>query len=356
MTAFPTSPTDVTDSTDVTIASTAVRATTSSNASAGAVVNTDTNPGTLEKQFHTLCFIKKPFESIFVGENTPQLLYVGQTFPTANLHPRVMHAHPDLLEILLIDSGTSSFLIGGKKQPVQTGDLIIYNAGVVHDEIVNPDDPIGCYALGIGGLHMPSLRANALIPDDMGSIFPSGDSFSDLHALSELIFRQMSTGTPCREEICHHLLLAFLVKTLAVIEGRKIEKPQMEESHILGLRIQEYIDQHYSEPLTLQSIGEALHISPYYLCHVFKETIGYSPVQYLLRRRIGEAQTLLLQTDLSISQISEMVGYETQSYFNLQFTKHVGISPKKYRQNSLAVATPDGAETKKKKKSVEGKG
>jgi len=135
-----------------------------------------------------------------------------------------------------------------------------------------------------------------------------------------------------------------------VIEGRKTEKPQTDESHILGLRIQEYIDQHYNEPLTLQSIGEALHISPYYLCHVFKETIGYSPVQYLLRRRIGEAQTLLLQTDLPISQISEMVGYETQSYFNLQFTKHIGVSPKKYRQNSLAVASPSGAEIKRKKK------
>lgn len=69
-------------------------------------------------------------------------------------------------------------------------------------------------------------------------------------------------------------------------------------------------------------MGEALHISPYYLSHVFKQMSGYSPVQYLLRRRIGEAQTLLITTDLSITRIAEMVGYDTQSYFNLRFTKN----------------------------------
>lgn len=47
-------------------------------------------------------------------------------------------------------------------------------------------------------------------------------------------------------------------------------------------------------------------------------------MQYLLRRRIGEAQTLLITTDLSITRIAERVGYDTQSYFNLQFTKNVG--------------------------------
>ena len=87
------------------------------------------------------------------------------------------------------------------------------------------------------------------------------------------------------------------------------------------------------EPITLQSMGEALHISPYYLSHVFKQMSGYSPVQYLLRRRIGEAQTLLITTDLSITRIAEMVGYDTQSYFNLQFTKNVGMPPGKFRQS-----------------------
>ena len=121
----------------------------------------------------------------------------------------------------------------------------------------------------------------------------------------------------------------------------------------MGQRIKEYIDKNYAEPITLQSMGEALNISPYYLSHVFKEMSGYSPMQYLLRRRIGEAQTLLISTDLPVTTIAGMVGYDTQSYFNLQFSKNVGMPPKKYRQNYLVeTRQPEKKRRKKKKEDI----
>ena len=75
-------------------------------------------------------------------------------------------------------------------------------------------------------------------------------------------------------------------------------------------------------------------------------------MQYLLRRRIGEAQTLLISTDLPVTTIAGMVGYDTQSYFNLQFSKNVGMPPKKYRQNYLVeTRQPEKKRRKKKKES-----
>ena len=133
----------------------------------------------------------------------------------------------------------------------------------------------------------------------------------------------------------HALLVSVLTVTEGVGETR--ENPA-DEPHILGSRIKDYIDRHYMEPITLQSMGEALRISPYYLSHVFKQMSGYSPVQYLLRRRIGEAQTLLITTELSVARIAEMVGYDSQSYFNLQFTKNVGMPPSRYRHNYIVSA------------------
>ena len=211
---------------------------------------------------------------------------------------------------------------------------------------------IGSYCVAIGGLHMPDLRANALLPDDAGYVFPTGQSFGDLRILFEMMFRNLASGEPRAESFCHSLMHALLVKVLTVTDGVDaiVEKP-VEEPHVLGRRIKEYIDRHYMEPITLQSMGEALHISPYYLSHVFKQMSGYSPVQYLLRRRIGEAQTLLITTDLSITRIAEMVGYDTQSYFNLQFTKNVGMPPNKYRQNYIvAQKEQTGSENKRRKK------
>lgn len=305
-------------------------------------------------QQHSLnvqCFVKKEFQPIFVGENDPRLLYVSEIRPDASAHPRVMHAHEDFVEIILICSGSSEYLIHDKKYYIQPGDLLVYNAGVVHDEISGPDMEIGSYCVAVGGLHMPGLRSNALLPDDAGYVFPTGKSFGDLRILFEMMFRNLASGEPRAEAFCHSLMHALLVKVLTVTEGTDAaeEKP-VEEPHILGRRIKEYIDRHYMEPITLQSMGEALHISPYYLSHVFKQMSGYSPVQYLLRRRIGEAQTLLITTDLSITRVAEMVGYDTQSYFNLQFTKHVGMPPNKYRQNYIVAQKEQTNGTKKKRK------
>ena len=291
------------------------------------------------------CFVKKEFQPLFVGENNPKLLYVSDIRPDASTHPRVMHAHEDFVEIILICSGSSEYLIHDKKYFIQPGDLLIYNAGVVHDEISGPDIEIGSYCVAIGGLHMPGLGPNMLIPADAGYVFPTRGSFGDLRILFEMMFHNLAGEEPRAESFAHSLMHALLVKVLAVTEGADAREKPVDEPPILGRRIKEYIDNHYMEPITLQSMGEALHISPYYLSHVFKQMSGYSPVQYLLRRRIGEAQTLLITTDLSITRIAEMVGYDTQSYFNLQFTKNVGMPPNKFRQNyivSQKVKKPGG--------------
>ena len=285
------------------------------------------------------CFVEKQVEPIFTGENQPKLLYVSEIRPDASAHPRVMHAHADAVELILICSGSSEYLIHDKKVVIKAGDLLVYNAGVVHDEVSGPDMEVGSYCVGVGGLHMPGLRENALISDEKGYVFPTGRYFEDMKELFVMMFRNLAAGEPHAELFCSSLMHALLVSVLTVTEGvGETRENPADEPHILGSRIKDYIDRHYMEPITLQSMGEALRISPYYLSHVFKQMSGYSPVQYLLRRRIGEAQTLLITTELSVARIAEMVGYDSQSYFNLQFTKNVGMPPSRYRHNYIVSA------------------
>lgn len=67
------------------------------------------------------CFVKKDFQSVFAGENDPKLLYVSEIRPDASTHPRVMHAHEDFVEIILICSGSSEYLIHDKKYFIRAG-------------------------------------------------------------------------------------------------------------------------------------------------------------------------------------------------------------------------------------------
>lgn len=292
-----------------------------------------------ERSLNVQCFVKRDVRPVFTGENQPRLLYVSEIRPDASAHPRVMHAHADAVELILICSGSSEYLIHDKKVVIKAGDLLVYNAGVVHDEVSGPDMEVGSYCVGVGRLHMPGLRENALISDEKGYVFPTGRYFEDMKELFVMMFRNLAAGEPHAELFCTSLLHALLVSVLTVTEGvGETRENPADEPHILGSRIKDYIDRHYMEPITLQSMGEALRISPYYLSHVFKQMSGYSPVQYLLRRRIGEAQTLLITTELSVARIAEMVGYDSQSYFNLQFTKNVGMPPSRYRHNYIVSA------------------
>ena len=208
----------------------------------------------------------------------------------------------------------------------------------MHDEL--SDSPFGSWCIAVAGLRLPGLRENAIVAEDAPAVYPSGDELPDLRALYDIMHRYISADRPDCEVFCHRLMLALLDRVLTITGSTSLRIPVDPEPASLGRQVQEYIDAHYNEPLTLQALGDALHASPYYLAHTFKEVSGYSPMQYLTRRRIGEAQNLLLETELPIARIAELVGYETQNYFNLQFSKHVGMPPRKFRQSLHG--NPDG--------------
>ena len=285
------------------------------------------------------CFVKRNYQPAFTSETMPRLLYVSRRPPTQEAHPRLLHAHPDFVEVLLIDEGSARFLIGDNTYEVGAGDLLVFNSGVVHDELSG--SPFGSWCIAVGGLRLPGLRENSLIPEDEAPVHPVGAELPDLRALYDIMFRYLSTERPDCEVFCHRLMLALLDRALTITGSLSLRMPSNPELGSLARQVQEYIDHHFREPLTLQDLGDALHASPYYLSHVFKEASGYSPMQYLTRRRIGEAQNLLVETDLPIARIAEQVGYDTQNYFNLQFSKYVGMPPRKFRQSLHGTVEPE---------------
>ncbi|MCI8879742.1 MAG: AraC family transcriptional regulator [Clostridiaceae bacterium] len=277
------------------------------------------------------CFVKHAYEPVFTGENQPRLLYVSRIDPAKSIYPRVMHSHKDFVELILVRSGVSKYFIGDRQQYVCAGDLIVYNSGVLHDEAIWSEHKLSIYCLAVGGLALPGLRRDALIPDNAQPVYSCEACLPVLERLCEMMFDALRAGTCQSEKFAQLLMESFLVKILPVLTGAGPEEDS-EEERVLGARIRKYLDEHYMDAVDLSYAAEALNMSMHYMSHVFKRVFGYSPMNYLLRRRIGEAQTLLITTDLSITEIGERVGYETTSYFSTQFTKQVGMSPKKYRK------------------------
>lgn len=142
-----------------------------------------------------------------------------------------------------------------------------------------------------------------------------------------MLYSELTAGN---DDGAHHLLMALLTLVQQFLAAAAQDGSRGE--NVFAQRIKDYIDRHFAENFSLQSMADALHVSPYYLAHVCKDVTGYSPLQYVLRRRIGEAQTLLITTELPVTRIAAQVGYDNPSHFNAQFSKAVGMSPRTFRK------------------------
>lgn len=94
-----------------------------------------------------------------------------------------------------------------------------------------------------------------------------------------------------------------------------------------------WIDQQYSQPITLAQLGDAFHTSPYHLQRTFKHVTGETPHVYIRKKRLQKARALLVQTDAPISQIGNILGFPNTSYFTTVFKKETSSTPNQFRQH-----------------------
>jgi AraC family transcriptional regulator len=92
-----------------------------------------------------------------------------------------------------------------------------------------------------------------------------------------------------------------------------------------------YINDYIQRDLHLAELANLVQMSPYYFSRLFKQSIGVTAHQYVSQCRIEKAKQLLKTQDLSLTYISQQVGFHDQSHFSKTFCKIVGLTPKKYR-------------------------
>lgn len=91
----------------------------------------------------------------------------------------------------------------------------------------------------------------------------------------------------------------------------------------------EYIRSNLDRDLGLHELASLLQISPHYFCHLFKQSMGMTPHQYVIKTRVNCAKELLLTGKYSIAQVAFMVGFANQSHLNRHFKKLFGVTPGK---------------------------
>ena len=107
------------------------------------------------------------------------------------------------------------------------------------------------------------------------------------------------------------------------------------------IKVQEWLGQHYQEEIAIAAIAKQFKLSVRSLNRRFKYATNSSPLQYLQNLRIEHAKELLKQSNLAISEVADMVGYQDASYFTSLFKKVTAVTPIEYRslvRNKLFLA------------------
>lgn len=237
------------------------------------------------------------------------------------------HEH---LELLYFTSGGRDVIVDGKSYSAEAGDLIIVNGGQIHSFVDKRDDA-GYYCILIypdffrdidfEGTHLATfVPKDRLVGECINEIYKEA---SDGAVGSDMLMKSAA-----------YRLIAHLERSYAV--EHLTERDQAKKAATLSRlnTILEYVAENYNRPLSTKDLAAILYVSEGYFCRFFKSATGKSAVEYINEYRIKRAVALLENTDLTLSEIAEQVGFEDASYFSRAFRKIKGESPSSYRSSS----------------------
>ncbi|AFH61180.1 AraC family transcriptional regulator [Paenibacillus caseinilyticus] len=154
-----------------------------------------------------------------------------------------------------------------------------------------------------------------------------------LESMFEHYHRTLNTCSPSElKEEYILFIIGFLQYVKSIWPQQKVDEDQLAAASPSYMeRIMTWIEENYTNEFHLEDLSKELHLSPYYIAHLFHNSTGSNISQYLTARRMRQACWLLKNSTLSIQQICQQVGLTNVSYFCKKFKEFTGRTPLKYR-------------------------
>jgi AraC family transcriptional regulator len=149
------------------------------------------------------------------------------------------------------------------------------------------------------------------------------------------LWQELELDTPAGKlyaQTAAQMLAVHLLRHYTSTESEVKEVSQRLTRHQIK-RVTDFILAHLSQDLSLDALAQQIGFSPYHFARLFRQTTGESPHQFVLRLRIERAQRLLKETDIPLAHVALECGFANQSHLSLAFKRHLGLTPRAYRQD-----------------------
>ena len=246
----------------------------------------------------------------------------------------VRHTHIDQYEIIQTWTDGGSVLIGDRLFPMTGGGVYLINAINIH--MTNPGDPARYErsVVKFSSGWMRNLLGYIGAEPMLSFIFDSGAGAyfaldSEKAAEADRIF--MAIGMEDSSGVGRLTHLMSLMKLLYDSSESGPFGSRADCSAITNSVLSE-INARYAEPITLDYLSETIHVSKYHMCRVFASETGISIAKYILLYRVVKAKKALEETNLPISAVSQMCGFQSAANFSAAFRRCEGMTPLGYRR------------------------
>lgn len=236
------------------------------------------------------------------------------------------HSHDDI-ELNVVTSGAVEYLMGERRLRVEQGQAAVFWGSVPHRLLAPAGDPAEvCW------VHVPLSTALTwdLPAADLRALLEGHSALatmpSDVDAAS--VWRRWESDFACGDADAAFLEVhALMRRTLRTARTR----PGGAGPRSRPLEMAAFIMERFRDPIAAADVASAVHLNPEYAMTQFRKAWHMTMGDFLIRRRVAEAQRLLATTDLDCSAVGYAAGFGSGSNFYAQFAKLVGTSPGQYR-------------------------
>lgn len=248
------------------------------------------------------------------------------------LHPHFHYQY----ELILCCGGRADFVVAGKTYTLTQGS-VLFISNLENHFIYSHDDAFERYAFRFSSQAAERMRNPVLLslfrqrPEGFCHLYRCGEKeLAHYQRLFQNMAREYKNQKSCWSQM---LISTFLILLSGIYRRNPDVFPASRhpEGQMLIFRIQNYLENHLTEDLSLDAVSARFYVDKFHLSHQFTRFTGYSFKQYISSARLSKAKDLLLHSDAEIREIAEQVGYHSATHFIRVFKEAEGLSPLQYR-------------------------
>ncbi|WP_341278719.1 AraC family transcriptional regulator [Paenibacillus sp. FSL H8-0537] len=227
---------------------------------------------------------------------------------------------------LQVASGEGELIIGEKSYSVKNGQGFCLFPGVPHRYYATRE-PWDVHFVSFGGSLCETLFEQAGITES--GVYSTADG-EVLISHMRSIYAMSQSDRPFLGLECSKLLYAMLLDLMKVV---RVSSHSAHQSLSRLHPVIQYIEAHAGSLITIEDLAGAIHVTPQYLCLLFKKAMRMRPMEYVNRERISRSKQLMFrESTLKMQEIAKLSGFDSASYFSSVFKRLEGVGPEQFKK------------------------